>query len=271
MRGNILKTALVSSLLVCVCAGIELITGSQGEAETVSAPSPAGTILMYSDWIDREGHKLRFTENFTGELDGVGVRWEEAEEGLKLKYRPETELSESYKFRLSKEQGKLCLELGDVCYTQLSYAAQETEEENQQAEILELGQHLADYAASFEGCKYVWGGNGPESGFDCSGLVCYVYKHFGYSLQRVAAEQAKQGIPVETDELCPGDVLCFYNSPNYIGLVGIYLGDGNYIHAMGAAYGVVKTPLDAPYTDEYETRQILGCSELLTANQENAP
>ena len=69
---------------------------------------------------------------------------------------------------------------------------------------------------------------------------------------------------MEPEELQPGDLLCFYTSGNYIGHIGIYLGDGYYIHAMGQAYGVVKTALDDPYnTQKYEARRVLGCQELL--------
>ena len=95
----------------------------------------------------------------------------------------------------------------------------------------------------------------------------YIYDKFGYSLKRTSDQQAQQGRHVESDELQPGDVLCFYTSGSYIGHVGIYIGDRNYIHAMGSAYGVVETSLDDPWlTRKFEARRMLGCRDLKKEN-----
>ena len=106
------------------------------------------------------------------------------------------------------------------------------------------------------GYSYLYGGESPEEGFDCSGLVFYVYQQFGYSLNRTAADQASNGVAVEHSALEPGDVLCFYNNGSYIGHSGIYIGGGEYVHAQGAAYGVVVSPL-SERGDNYEARRIL--------------
>lgn len=86
---------------------------------------------------------------------------------------------------------------------------------------------IVDFAARFLGVPYVWGGESP-SGFDCSGFTQYVYGHFGVSLNRKSSAQASNGVPVSRDELQPGD-LVFFGSP--IHHVGIYIGNGQYIHA----------------------------------------
>lgn len=86
---------------------------------------------------------------------------------------------------------------------------------------------IVAYASNFLGTPYQWGGNGPSS-FDCSGFVCYVYSHFGVSLPRVASDQQGAGTSVSRDQLQPGD-LVFFGSPAHH--VGIYVGDGCYIHA----------------------------------------
>jgi hypothetical protein len=80
------------------------------------------------------------------------------------------------------------------------------------------------------GTPYVWGGARP-GGFDCSGLVFYVYGQLGIKLPRVAADQAKVGTPVTRDQLAPGDAVFFADSSGYIHHMGLYVGDGRFVHA----------------------------------------
>jgi cell wall-associated NlpC family hydrolase/chaperonin cofactor prefoldin len=83
------------------------------------------------------------------------------------------------------------------------------------------------YASNFLNVPYVWGGTSP-SGFDCSGLVQYVYAHFGIDLPRTSQAQQNVGVAVSRSELQPGD-LVFFGSPAYH--VGIYVGNGSFINA----------------------------------------
>ena len=120
------------------------------------------------------------------------------------------------------------------------------------------GREIADYALQYVGYSYVWGGTSPSTGFDCSGLVYYVYKHFGYTLNRVAADQAKNGVHVDPSNLQPGDILCFYSGGSYIGHVGIYIGNNRFVHAQNSATGVVTTELAGYYASRgYEARRII--------------
>lgn len=82
-------------------------------------------------------------------------------------------------------------------------------------------------AMQYLGVPYVWGGASP-SGFDCSGLVMYVYAQIGVYLPHSAAAQYSAGTPISYSELAPGD-LVFFGSP--ISHVGIYIGGGSMIHA----------------------------------------
>ena len=93
-------------------------------------------------------------------------------------------------------------------------------------------QAVVDLASQFLGVPYVYGGSSP-SGFDCSGLVQYVYKQLGYDLHRVADSQMTNGIAIAKEDLAPGDIVGFYSSigGSYVGHVGIYIGDGMMIHA----------------------------------------
>ena len=120
------------------------------------------------------------------------------------------------------------------------------------------GRQVADFALQFVGYNYCWGGASPETGFDCSGLVYYTYKNFGYTLNRVACDQAQNGVHVEPSDLQPGDILCFYSGGSYIGHVGIYIGDGKFVHAANSSTGVIISDLSGYYADRgYEARRII--------------
>ena len=82
-------------------------------------------------------------------------------------------------------------------------------------------------AKRYLGVSYRWGGSSPWSGFDCSGLVKYVYGHVGIRLPRATAGQFHRGRRVKTSNLQPGDLVFF----NRLGHVGMYIGRGKMIHA----------------------------------------
>ncbi len=88
------------------------------------------------------------------------------------------------------------------------------------------------------GVPYVWGGATP-SGFDCSGLVMYVFAQLGVSLPHYAAAQYGLGTPVARDQLQPGDLVFF----DGLGHVGIYIGGGQVIHAPHTGDVVKISPL----------------------------
>lgn len=89
-----------------------------------------------------------------------------------------------------------------------------------------MGSQVVAYAKNFIGVPYVWGGSTP-SGFDCSGFVQYVYRHFGVSLPRTTYSQIAMGRSVARADLAPGDLVFFRSA----GHVGIYVGGETYIHA----------------------------------------
>lgn len=109
---------------------------------------------------------------------------------------------------------------------------------------------IVEYAKTFLGSKYVAGGSTPKTGFDCSGFTYYVYKHFGYTLNRASSAQAKNGIEVNKSDLQLGDLVLFSQGSNKIGHVGIYIGGNNFIHAANATKGVVITSLSNSYYKE---------------------
>ncbi len=103
------------------------------------------------------------------------------------------------------------------------------------------GAEIVAFAKKYVGYKYVYGGASPSKGFDCSGFTTYVYKHFGYSISRTGAAQAKNGKAVSKSEMQEGDLICFSNSSSSkkIGHVGIYVGGGKFIHAANSRKGVI--------------------------------
>ena len=86
----------------------------------------------------------------------------------------------------------------------------------------------------------------------------YVYSRFGYQLNRVAEDQARNGVHVDPSDLQPGDILCFYSN-GYIGHVGMYIGNGQFVHAANSRSGVIITDLTTGYyaTRGYEARRIV--------------
>jgi peptidoglycan hydrolase CwlO-like protein len=101
----------------------------------------------------------------------------------------------------------------------------------------DLGASVARYAYQFLGTPYLWGGTrpykkgDPDSGFDCSGLVQYCYKQFGISITRTTYTQVKyDGKTVDKENLIPGD-LVFFGTWDDVHHVGMYVGNGCYIHA----------------------------------------
>ena len=115
-------------------------------------------------------------------------------------------------------------------------------------EGMEKGQQVVECARKYLGTPYVWGGTSP-SGFDCSGLVYYVYKQFGVTLNRVAAGMAENGTAVDLSAMQPGDIVLFHNKAKYsqINHVGIYVGNGMFMHSPQTGDVVKITTLTSGY------------------------
>jgi peptidoglycan DL-endopeptidase CwlO len=104
----------------------------------------------------------------------------------------------------------------------------------------------ATIALRYLGIPYLWGGASPATGFDCSGLVMYVYAQLGISLPHYAAAQYQLGTPVDRSQLQPGD-LVFFDALDH---VGIYIGNGQFVHAPQTG-DVVKITALSDFGDSY--------------------
>lgn len=110
------------------------------------------------------------------------------------------------------------------------------------------GQEIASYALQFVGYPYVYGGSSPR-GFDCSGFTSYVYKQFGYSLNRTASGQLDNGTAVSRSELRPGDLVIFKkgNTSKRATHVGLYIGNDQFVHACTSRVGVIVSSMSSNY------------------------
>jgi cell wall-associated NlpC family hydrolase len=107
---------------------------------------------------------------------------------------------------------------------------------------------LAIGAMSMIGIRYKFGGNSPESGMDCSGLVRYVFKEtWGKILPRTSAEISQAGEKIDKGELRPGDLVFFNTLRRTFSHVGIYLGDNKFIHSPAAGSAVRIESMDIGY------------------------
>lgn len=119
-------------------------------------------------------------------------------------------------------------------------------------------------ALSLTGVKYKYGGNSPESGFDCSGFVKYVFQQAAnVTLPHGARAISQLGQAVAVDQLQPGDLVFFNTLKTAFSHVGIYIGDGRFIHAPTSGGGVHVVNMN----DSYWSKRFNGARRLPVSGQ----
>jgi len=117
---------------------------------------------------------------------------------------------------------------------------------------LRSGSHLrkllADFSMTLKDIRYRYGGRDPKTGFDCSGFVRYVFRHTaGTELPVDSASQYRAGLAVSRADLEVGDLVFFKTRGKRVSHVGIYLGEGRFIHSPSTGKRVSISRLDEKY------------------------
>lgn len=115
------------------------------------------------------------------------------------------------------------------------------------------GSAVVAFAQQYLGVPYAYGGTGPY-GFDCSGFTMHVYANFGVSLAHGATPQLNSGYSVSKSELQPGDLVFFfgtYNTSSAASHVGVYVGDGQFIHASSSRGVIISSLSETYYANRY--------------------
>jgi murein DD-endopeptidase len=113
-----------------------------------------------------------------------------------------------------------------------------------------VGGAIAEVAMGMVGTRYRYGGTDPLEGFDCSGLVYYAYEQAGYRVPRTSQELFRAARKISIGDADPGDLM-FFQDQTKLSHVGIYLGDGRFVHAPASGQNVAVGSLESAYYQEH--------------------
>ncbi|MFZ5823525.1 MAG: stalk domain-containing protein [Bacillota bacterium] len=194
---------------------IEAVVGSQ-TARVNGQPVPLAMPVL-----NREGRTLIPLRFFAEEL-GFAVKWE----------------GESHTVRISSGAAAAA---GRESVRTASVSRQATRR---------VGEMVLARARELVGLPYAWGGSSPETGFDCSGFIVYLAGQIGADMARTSFEQYTVGTAVEQADLAAGDLVFFTTYAPGASHVGVYDGEGGFIHAQSPEVGVVRTAMTNPWWSE---------------------
>lgn len=180
--------------------------------------------------LDDEQEEWCYVES--GDVRGF-VQTKQLETGQKIKKEIEEKGEEKY--TLAEE--KIAPEKNKACY----YTVTSVKEASISGLIRTS---MVEYAQQFLGNPYVWGGTSLTNGADCSGFVQSIYAQFGYSIPRVAEDQAACATKIPVEDALPGDLIFYQRSDGYIYHVVMSTGDGGTIEAQSSATGIVRSTVN---------------------------
>ena len=180
--------------------------------------------------LDDEQEEWCYIES--GDVRGF-VQTKQLETGQKIKKEIEEKGEEKY--TLAEE--KIAPEKNKACY----YTVTSVKEASVSGLIRTS---MVEYAQQFLGNPYVWGGTSLTNGADCSGFVQSIYAQFGYSIPRVAEDQAACATKIPVEDALPGDLIFYQRSDGYIYHVVMSTGDGGTIEAQSSATGIVRSTVN---------------------------
>lgn len=209
----------------------EEVLAESADTQKEEAPAVVGILakegLCYI--LDDENEDWYYVES--DDVRGF-VKSEDLETGLKVKREVEKNGEDTYELA----QEKLAPEENKACY----YTITSVKEASVSGLIRTS---MIQYAEQFLGNPYVWGGTSLTNGADCSGFVQSIYAQFGYSIPRVAEDQAMCATKIPVEDALPGDLI-FYERDNYIYHVVMCAGDGTTIEAQSSATGIVRSTVN---------------------------
>ena len=119
-----------------------------------------------------------------------------------------------------------------------------------------MRQTVVEFGLQFLGNPYADRGSSPQTGFDCSGFIRYVFQHgIGMQLERSSTYQSRQGIQISENEMKPGDLI-FYGNGSRINHVAMYIGNGQVVHASTYETGVKTSPWN--YRSHVRIMRVIG-------------
>jgi len=127
-------------------------------------------------------------------------------------------------------------------------SAEVTASPETQIETLLQGMSIVSEASKYMGIPYRWGGTSPQTGFDCSGFVQFIFRHtLNIKLPRMPVDMSRRGSRVSREELAPGDLVFFNTRGGKFTHVGIYVNDSQFIHAPMPGTRVMVSRMDSTY------------------------
>lgn len=233
-----------------------IVTGTKGDWYDVIYDGTQG--FVHSDYVD-------YALTMDGKYGTKGTV-----SGMSVRLRTEPSLSSQVlgyyntgaRFNvlgISGEWVKVSAEAGLVGYVHSSYINCSSAKNAPVSNYDGTGDALAASAKLYLGTPYVWAGMSPR-GFDCSGFLNYIFAGEGYYLYRVAQDiYDYDGVHVDRSQLRVGDIICFGYGPYSITHVGMYIGNGQFIHASSGSGCVVITDL----SQNYYSRMYVGAKRVI--------